>query len=158
VLDVAFSHVERGHAGVARFDDVERSFDRAFAARFGDLVQALTDQVTIRAAPDERVDEQRVRAASALQVLFHLGDQFGADGRIVNAFEHLLPSADFGPSGQQRCAKAYARRDVRVLICSDVDAFGAGAVDDLDGFRALAPDIGAERFDVRDVNGNLRFA
>src|SRR5262249_56298424 len=48
--------------------------------------------------------------------------------------------------------------DVRILIGRDVDAFGAGAVDDLDGVHALAPDIGAKRLDVRDVNGNPRFA
>src|SRR5262249_47236885 len=154
VFDVAFGHVERGHAGVARFDDVERGFDRAFAARFGDLVQAFTDQAAIGSA----FDEQRIRAAATFQVLFHLGDQFGADRRIVNAFEHLLLAAGFGPARQQRRAEARTRSDVWILIGRDVDAFGAGAVDDLDGVSALAPDIGAKRLDVRDVNGNPRFA
>src|SRR5215470_12778983 len=72
--------------------------------------------------------------------------------------ERLLPAAGFGPAGQQRGAQASARSDVRVLIGRDVDAFVAGAVDDLYRLRALAPDVGAERLDVRDVYGNLRLA
>src|SRR5215510_13326426 len=154
VFDIALGHVERCDARVARFDDFERGFNGALAARSGDLVQPLADQVAIRAA----TYQQRIRAASTLQVLLHLGDQFGADGRIVNPFERLLPAAGLDPAGQQRGAQARARSDVRVLIGRDVDAFVAGAVDDLDGLRALVPDVGAERLDVRDVYGNLRLA
>src|SRR5262249_27052241 len=154
VFYVAFGHIERCHGGVARFDDVEGGFDRAFAPRSGYLVQAFADQ----AAVDAISNEQRVRAATAFQVLFHFGDQFGADRRIINAFEHLLPAAGFSPARQQRRAEARARCDVGILIGSDVDAFRAGAVDDLYGILALSPDIGAKRLDVRDVDGNLRFA
>src|SRR5262249_47226930 len=100
----------------------------------------------------------RLRAASTLQVLLHLGNQFGADSRIVNPFERLLPAAGLGPAGQQCGAQARARSDVRILIGRDFDAFVAGAADDLYGLCALAPDVGAERFDVRDVYGNLRLA
>src|SRR5262249_49139831 len=64
----------------------------------------------------------------------------------------------FSPARNQRCSNAGSRSGIWILICRDVDAFRASAIDEFDSFCALPPDIGAQRLDMRDVDGQTGFA
>src|SRR5689334_13369148 len=99
-----------------------------------------------------------MRPVATLEIRLHLGDQLGANRRVLRARAQRVASPGLGPPRQQRRTETRARRGVWILIRRDRLARFPRVFDDPDDAVALTPDVSAERFDVRDVDRDFRLA
>ena len=143
--DVIGIHVERGDAGIAGSHDLYGGIRCAHVKLQGDFIQRHAAPLTIAG------HEQAVGAAAPPEILLHLFMDTVPEVCVGQPLEHGFPGIGHGPAGDQGAVESRTRGAVGVLIGGHNHTALAGGGNESDNVATLAPDIYAERLQVRDV-------